>query len=138
MAMYNPHRGLGPAPTTAASRLNELLEGIRAEFDSQARASGEYEHSSTYLSAGNQRSTCTTQMELLTLYSCQPDSRDAIGTREGLCDGTNTLGPEAEVSGPTIFKAVELTAQGMMMKSHDFATNWTLEVVLIRGQRDQE
>jgi len=55
MAMYNPHRGLGPAPTTAAARLNELLEGIRAEFDSQARASGEYEHSSTYYEAGNCR-----------------------------------------------------------------------------------
>ena len=46
MSMYNPHRGLGPAPGN--SRLNELLDGIRAEFESQARASGEYEHSSKY------------------------------------------------------------------------------------------
>ena len=44
MSMYNPHRGLGPSPGNA--RLNELLDGIRAEFESQARASGEYEHSS--------------------------------------------------------------------------------------------
>ncbi|KAG0648492.1 Transcriptional repressor rco-1 [Hyphodiscus hymeniophilus] len=43
MSMYNPHRGLGPSPGNA--RLNELLDGIRAEFESQARASGEYEHS---------------------------------------------------------------------------------------------
>lgn len=43
MSMYN-HRGLGPAPGTA--RLNELLDGIRAEFDTQQRASGEYEHNS--------------------------------------------------------------------------------------------
>lgn len=46
MSMYNPHRGLGPNPQNA--RLNELLDGIRAEFESQARASGEYEHSSKY------------------------------------------------------------------------------------------
>jgi general transcriptional corepressor TUP1 len=44
MSMYNSHRGMGPAPGTA--RLNELLDGIRAEFETQARASGEYEHSS--------------------------------------------------------------------------------------------
>lgn len=42
--MYNQHRGLGPAPGNA--RLNELLDGVRAEFDNQARAGGEYEHSS--------------------------------------------------------------------------------------------
>jgi len=42
--MYNSHRGMGPAPGNA--RLNELLDGIRAEFETQARASGEYEHSS--------------------------------------------------------------------------------------------
>jgi hypothetical protein len=46
MSMYGNHRGLGPAPGSGNSRLNELLDGIRAEFDNQARASGEYEHSS--------------------------------------------------------------------------------------------
>ena len=44
MSMYNPHRGLGPAPVS--TRLNELLDGIRAEFDAQVRSTGEYEHSS--------------------------------------------------------------------------------------------
>ncbi len=44
--MYNPHRGLGPAPGGGNARLNELLDGIRAEFESQARASSDYEHSS--------------------------------------------------------------------------------------------
>ncbi|KIM95925.1 hypothetical protein OIDMADRAFT_183392 [Oidiodendron maius Zn] len=43
MSMYNQHRGLGPAPGNA--RLNELLDGVRAEFENQARAGGEYEHS---------------------------------------------------------------------------------------------
>lgn len=44
--MYNPHRGLGPgAPNSTTSRLNELLEGIRAEFENQSRASEGYEHS---------------------------------------------------------------------------------------------
>lgn len=44
MSMYQPHRPLGPA--TGNARLNELLDGIRAEFETQVRASGEYEHSS--------------------------------------------------------------------------------------------
>lgn len=45
--MYNPHRGLG-APQPGNTRLNELLEGIRSEFESQARATGDYEHSSRF------------------------------------------------------------------------------------------
>ena len=43
MSMYN-HRGLGPAQGN--TRLNELLENIRAEFENQARVSGEVEQSS--------------------------------------------------------------------------------------------
>jgi glucose repression regulatory protein TUP1 len=46
MAMYNPHRGLGPAPSGGNARLSELLDGIRQEFENQARASSDYEHSS--------------------------------------------------------------------------------------------
>lgn len=42
--MYNQHRGLGPAPGN--TRLNELLDQIRAEFENQARVSGEVEQSS--------------------------------------------------------------------------------------------
>ncbi|KAE9374256.1 WD40 repeat-like protein [Stipitochalara longipes BDJ] len=45
MAMYNPHRGLGPAPSGGNARLSELLDGIRQEFENQARASSDYEHS---------------------------------------------------------------------------------------------
>lgn len=43
--MYGPHRGLGPAPGTGNSRLNELLDSVRAEFENQAHASGEFERS---------------------------------------------------------------------------------------------
>ncbi|KAH8682982.1 WD40-repeat-containing domain protein [Tricladium varicosporioides] len=46
MSMYNPHRGMGPAPGNV--RLNELLDGIRQEFESQVRASGEAEQSITH------------------------------------------------------------------------------------------
>ncbi|KAA8913159.1 WD40-repeat-containing domain protein [Sphaerosporella brunnea] len=38
--MYNSHRGMVPAP----SRLNELLDQVRAEFDTQQARNGEYEH----------------------------------------------------------------------------------------------
>jgi hypothetical protein len=41
--MYNSHRGMVPAP----SRLNELLDQVRAEFDTQQARNGEYEHKST-------------------------------------------------------------------------------------------
>lgn len=44
MSMYNAHRGMGPAPGNP--RLNELLDQIRAEFETQARTSGEYDHAS--------------------------------------------------------------------------------------------
>jgi hypothetical protein len=40
--MYNSHRGMVPAaPNT---RLTELLEQVRAEFDAQAGRAGEYEN----------------------------------------------------------------------------------------------
>jgi hypothetical protein len=48
--MYNAHRGMVPAPN---SRLTELLEQLRQEFDSQSRSTGEFEHQRSYLSAQN-------------------------------------------------------------------------------------
>lgn len=43
--MYNSHRGLGPGPQHG-SRLGELLEQVRQEFDAQAGRSNEHEHQS--------------------------------------------------------------------------------------------
>ena len=41
-AMYNSHRGMVPAaPNT---RLTELLDQVRAEFDAQSGRAGEYEN----------------------------------------------------------------------------------------------
>ena len=43
--MYTAHRGMGPAqPPAPGSRLAELLEQVRAEFDAQAGRSNEHEH----------------------------------------------------------------------------------------------
>lgn len=39
--MYNAHRGMVPAPN---SRLTELLDQLRQEFESQSRNTGEFEH----------------------------------------------------------------------------------------------
>jgi len=39
--MYNTHRGMVPAPN---SRLTELLDQLRQEFETQTRSTGEYEH----------------------------------------------------------------------------------------------
>jgi hypothetical protein len=41
--MYNAHRGMVPAPT---NRLNELLDQLRAEFESQANRTQEYDQQS--------------------------------------------------------------------------------------------
>lgn len=49
MSMYAPHRGLGgPAPGAPSgnARLNELLDSIRGEFESQARQGQDVEHAS--------------------------------------------------------------------------------------------
>lgn len=46
MSMYT-HRGMGGVPPPSNStRLNELLEQIRGEFDGQARQSEGFEHQS--------------------------------------------------------------------------------------------
>lgn len=49
MSMY-PHRGMGGAPPGANSgaRMNELLDGIRAEMESLHRQCENYEHQSEY------------------------------------------------------------------------------------------
>jgi len=43
--MYNAHRGM--VPTAPGSRLNELLEQVRQEFENQSRSNGEFEHQCT-------------------------------------------------------------------------------------------
>ncbi|KAJ5127537.1 hypothetical protein N7448_008316 [Penicillium atrosanguineum] len=42
--MYNTHRGMVPAPN---SRLTELLDQLRQEFETQTRSTGEFEHQLT-------------------------------------------------------------------------------------------
>lgn len=47
MSMYPAHRGTGvPPQANGPSRLNELLDQVRSEFESQARQSEGYEHQS--------------------------------------------------------------------------------------------
>lgn len=41
--MYNAHRGIPPGPAPN-SRLAELLEQVRAEFEAQGGRANEYEH----------------------------------------------------------------------------------------------
>ena len=42
--MYNAHRGIAGAPAPPNSRLVELLEQVRAEFEAQGGRANEYEH----------------------------------------------------------------------------------------------
>jgi glucose repression regulatory protein TUP1 len=48
MSMYPGHRGMGGVPPAngGAARLNELLDQIRAEFESHVRQTETYEHQS--------------------------------------------------------------------------------------------
>lgn len=47
MSMYAGHRGMGPVPPgNGGERLNELLNQIRSEFESQMRATESFEHQS--------------------------------------------------------------------------------------------
>ncbi|KXH29651.1 WD domain-containing protein, partial [Colletotrichum nymphaeae SA-01] len=43
MSMY-PHRAMGAVPPNNSARLNELLDQIRSEFDTQMRQTEGYEH----------------------------------------------------------------------------------------------
>lgn len=42
--MYNAHRGMPPGPPPPNSRLAELLEQVRVEFEAQGGRANEYEH----------------------------------------------------------------------------------------------
>jgi len=44
MSMYNSHRGMLPQHQPPNTRLTELLEQIRVEFESQAGQAGRDEH----------------------------------------------------------------------------------------------
>ena len=55
--MYNTHRGMVPAPN---SRLTELLDQLRQEFENQSRSTGEFEHQ------------CTFDCPFLCLHVCPP------------------------------------------------------------------
>jgi len=47
MSMYPAHRGMGAVPPgNGGNRLNDLLDQIRAEFETQLRATENYEHQS--------------------------------------------------------------------------------------------
>lgn len=54
--MYNAHRGMVPA---ANSRLNELLDQVRQEFDSQQNRTGEYESNSKFAKYVDGHVICT-------------------------------------------------------------------------------
>lgn len=51
MSMYS-HRGMGAVPPGNSARLNELLDQIRAEFETQLRQTEGFEHQSELCNAG--------------------------------------------------------------------------------------
>lgn len=113
--MYNAHRGLG-GPPAGSSRLNDLLESVRQEFETQSRASSEYEASSKYPQnfamphyssvIGSCKSCCGIYMMsygmLISAISQRSIAGDANGPRKGLSDGADYTGNEGKVSLDTL------------------------------------
>jgi hypothetical protein len=102
MSMY----GRGMAPQAGNVRLNEMLDNIRAEFETQRQAGGEYEHQSTLFRHHahlhlNSHAAQSVQNGLLTLSSRPANAGDADGTGECLSNGTNTPRVEAKVCQPS-------------------------------------
>ena len=54
MSMYS-HRGMGAVPPGNSARLNELLDQIRAEFETQVRQTEGFEHQSTLFHPAHMR-----------------------------------------------------------------------------------
>lgn len=105
--MY-PHRGMGGAPPGAASgaRLDELLDGVRAEFQSALRQCENYEHQSEWPSCKmatplpwpfTHPALSGQEMGSNGSISPIPGQRDAACSREGLRHGTEPHDLEAEV-----------------------------------------
>ena len=100
--MYNSHRGM--VPPAPSSRLAELMDQLRAEFESQAGRAGEYEHQSTYdpyrlvvvdilqTSLQQRRGKVADRIS-----SHNADSRDRYGSTEGLSARTESVGTQAKV-----------------------------------------
>ncbi|OQO04650.1 hypothetical protein B0A48_09572 [Cryoendolithus antarcticus] len=62
--MYTAHRGMqGPPPAAPGSRLAELLDHVRVEFEAQAGRSNEHEHQR--IAQGHTRSAQVQEMELV-------------------------------------------------------------------------
>jgi hypothetical protein len=113
MSMYPGHRGMGGVPPAngGAARLNELLDQIRAEFESHVRQTETYEHQSKLFPRSLRvmrrcaepwpwRRVARLRSMALTVSpnSPGPGARDADDPRKGLPDGTSSDGLQAEVS----------------------------------------
>ncbi len=115
MSMYPAHRGIGGVPPANNSgRLNELLDQIRSEFETQLRTSENYEHQSEspkhkqmlFFSwsynpwfPGQCASPSYRDLFRADAFENSPGSgqRDAAHPREGLFYGADAHDAEAEV-----------------------------------------
>lgn len=91
MSMYPGHRGL--PHQGGSSRLNELLEQVRAEFDNQVRVNEDYERQSKPIETG-------TNVQTLTCLQNSPaaDPRGASHPGKGLPTRAGTHEHQAKVS----------------------------------------
>ena len=98
--MYSTHRGMVGAPN---SRLSELLDQLRQEFETQSRNTGEFEHQ------------CKVPALLIRIFrrrlikcvlgdSDRPASGNGNDSAKGLSAGAGSIEDEARVSFPPIMK----------------------------------
>lgn len=95
MSMYSRH-GMGAVPPGNSARLNELLDQIRAEFETQLRQTEGFEHQSTY----NRNPPHYFPQIVLTRTwsnSIRSSQRDAASPRKGLHHGADSHDAQAKV-----------------------------------------
>jgi len=109
MSMYS-HRGMGAVPPSNSARLNELLDQIRAEFDTQLRQTENFEHQSRSLPrlGCSRANPCERPADACPPSFCTSE-RDAARQRKGLRHGADPHDFEAKVR-----LSRELTLVGQM------------------------
>lgn len=129
--MYSRH-GMGAVPPGNSARLNELLDQIRAEFETQLRQTEGFEHQSTY---NRNPPHYFTQSVLTRTWSnsIRSSQRDAASPRKGLHHGADSHDAQAKVCyHPSLRSPRALSVQAHA--NHNSRRRYEEEINMLRHQ----